>query len=128
MDNIYYTVHPLSEPPTELQNNDHTLNCSYDMVIDMDGRRKHFQIAWFDFDDKQWHFHEDDTSLLIEKHAKWMDILPHNKEVRTFFCSYCKRSYGAVKDDLGNMVFPMHALNPKKPVKGHCNGSGRIIK
>lgn len=66
-----YEAHPFDEIPKEYQDGMSRL-----MVIDMDGNRKNFQLAHYDFDDKHWVFHEDDTSLLEKLHAKWMDILP----------------------------------------------------
>lgn len=66
-----YLAHPLSEVPVYYQG-----DISRQMVIDMNGKREHFQIGFYDFDENDWMFMEDDTSMLERENAKWMDILP----------------------------------------------------
>lgn len=55
----------------------HKDGMSQAVVVDMDGWRKNFQIAHYDFDNNEWVFHEEDISLLDNIHAKWIDLLPH---------------------------------------------------
>lgn len=66
-----YSAHPLNELP-EVYNE----GMSRQMVIDMDGNRKNFQLSHYDFDQNEWVFAEDDTSLLERDYAMWMDVLP----------------------------------------------------
>lgn len=67
-----YSAHNMNDIPTEYGDS----AMSRTMVVDMDGHRMRFQLAFYDFDKNDWVFMEDDTSLLEKKHAKWMDILP----------------------------------------------------
>lgn len=66
-----YSAHPLNELPQEYDD-----QMSRTMVVDMDGLRTTFQLAFYDFDDRDWIFLDGDTSLLDRTHAKWIDILP----------------------------------------------------
>lgn len=66
-----YSAHPMNELPKEYKD-----QMSRTMVVDMDGRRTNFQLAFYDFDDRDWIFMEPDTSLLDRTYGKWMDILP----------------------------------------------------
>lgn len=66
------TAHSLDELPKL-----HKDGMSQAVIVDMDGWRKNFQIAHYDFDNNEWVFHEEDISLLDNIHAKWIDLLPH---------------------------------------------------
>lgn len=67
-------AHPLDLHPEK--HGDPEQNLSRKVVIDLNGKREHFVIGWYDFDSKRWMFDHDDLSMLEKKHAKWMDILP----------------------------------------------------
>lgn len=45
---------------------------SEDVLVDMDGNRKHFVIGWYDHSEKEWILRAKDTSLLEPEHAQWM--------------------------------------------------------
>jgi hypothetical protein len=47
-------------------------------------------------------------------------------QIKTKTCSYCKRSYPLVEDS-GKLFMPGHAVNPKKPKLGHCQGSFKLV-
>lgn len=44
---------------------------SDDVLIDLDGWRKHFAIGWYDHDDKEWRFHQEDRSQFEPANMKW---------------------------------------------------------
>ncbi len=51
---------------------------SDNVLIDMDGRRMHYRVGWYDFKDRKWHIYDRnyDTSknregLAVSKHLKW---------------------------------------------------------
>lgn len=67
-----YSAHPMDELPKEYGDS----GMSRILVVDMNGKRKDFQLAFYDFDNKAWQFMEPDTSLFEPEFAKWMDILP----------------------------------------------------
>jgi len=66
--------HPLNHGgwhgPNELPK-DVNEGLSDDVLVDMNGNRKHFQVAWYDFDEKQWQFHVEDTSLFEPENIRW---------------------------------------------------------
>lgn len=47
---------------------------SKDVLIDMNGQRKDFQIGWYDFDERKWCFHVSDTSNLDLEKMEWRSI------------------------------------------------------
>lgn len=47
---------------------------SEDVLIDMDGKRKNFQIGWYDHDEKKWCFHVHDTSNFDAEKMEWRHI------------------------------------------------------
>lgn len=44
---------------------------SVEVLCDVNGNRKEFRVGWYDFDDKEWRFHDTDRSWLEEEHLKW---------------------------------------------------------
>lgn len=47
---------------------------SKDVLIDMNGKRKDFQVGWYDHDEKEWRFHVSDTSNLDLEKLEWREI------------------------------------------------------
>lgn len=47
---------------------------SVDVLCDVNGKRKEFRVGWYDFEDREWRFHDDDQSWLEVKHLKWAYI------------------------------------------------------
>ena len=47
---------------------------SVDVLIDVDGNRKNFEIGWWDYDDQLWRFHNVDANELhdiVDKKLLW---------------------------------------------------------
>lgn len=43
---------------------------SVDVLIDLDGKRKDFQVGWYDFDAKEWRFYSDVHPNIKNRYAK----------------------------------------------------------
>jgi hypothetical protein len=57
---------------------------SKDVIVDMNGEEKDFQVGWYDHDEKRWLFHFHDTSNFNPDKMKWAYILTsmeYTKEV-----------------------------------------------
>lgn len=47
---------------------------SFDVLIDLNGKRKDFRVGWYDFDNKEWMFHVMDTSSIVLQHLSWTKL------------------------------------------------------
>lgn len=66
---IYNTWMSVNIPPKDEEE-----GCSKDVLIDMNGKRKDFQVGWYDHDNKEWRFHASDTSNLELDKLEWKKI------------------------------------------------------
>jgi hypothetical protein len=65
------------EPATLLPSNNGD-GYSDDVLIDLNGLRKHFAIGWYDYDQKKWYFHQEDNSYFKPADMTWT-YLPIDK-------------------------------------------------
>jgi hypothetical protein len=54
-------------PPPKEEGEDY----SVDVLVDLNGNREHFIIGHYDYQEKKWYFHGDDSVLELE-HMRWM--------------------------------------------------------
>lgn len=63
--------HRFDEPPKQVVK-EH--GYSQDVLIDLDGEKKHWAIGWYDYDEKAWRFYQSDVSHLAPEDALWTNL------------------------------------------------------